>query len=660
MIITTAAYKTAIRASSRKIKAKLVLSDLTLDRVGRIELDSMLTDEDDFAIGTANMDVMKIEISDDPLAPLLYSFDGKEMEVQLGVVLADSTMEYHPIGKFTVEKSDRKDSKIYLDLVDRMHKADKLYISDLTYPATIEQILISAANQAGLTLSTGSYANMNYIVNTEPVYEDITCRQVFAYVAELAGGYARINRSGSLVIMTLGALPVVSITGDHYIDWKKAESAPGVIDRVIVKSGTEEATAGAGINIYTIIDNLFVQTPANVVANIYNVLSSMNYKAGELNWIGDHSLEMGDKVTIDGEDTYVLNRKLKYAGGLREAVKMPGKSNIEKNSTGKPNTNLQINQIKTQLRIQDGLINQKIADDEQAFSEINQEIDNITQTVSDKADQSQVNQLADEITSRVTQTQVEDMIAAINSAKPNLITGLAENWEQGTLNSATGNMEVSIYHIRSKAFAPVRQGYVTIKVAPLYEALIVVYNNTYGFKESHGFINEFTFLLSENAYFKVVLKRANSSEILPEAIGTAELKVENNDVDTQWTPYFGDLTLEQQQEFYQLEVTSNNGWTVDSDVFTTTLTARLLLFNEDVTTQYQAYQFTWYKQYPSGVKISLGNGTTKTITGLDMEKSATITCEFEILDTIYTIATFNGDTLLTITNDTIMVIGDYQ
>ena len=660
MINTSAAFKSAIKASSRRIKAKLILSDLTLEQVDKIELDSLLTDDDDFIIGTANMDVMKIEISDDPLEPLLYSFDGKEIEVQLGAMLADLTVEYYPIGKYTVEKSDRKDSKIYLDLVDRMYKADKPYINDLTYPTTLNQILISASAQAGLTLVTGNFANMNYIVNTEPVFEDITCRQVLAYVAELAGGYARINRSGSLVIMALGALSVSGITGEHYIDYKRAESSPGVIDRLIVKNGTEEATAGAGINIYTIVDNLFVQNPADVVGNIFTVLSNINYKAGELNWIGDFSLEMGDKVTIDGEQTYILNRKLKYSGGLRETMKIPGKSNIEKNSTGKPNTNLEIGRIKTQMKIQDGLINQKITDDVEKFSEINQEIDNITATVADKASQAQFTVLADEVSSKVTQTQVQEMITAVNSAKPNLVSNLAENWEQGTLNATTGAMAESLYHIRSKAYFPIRQGQVTFKVSPLYEAMIVVYNNSYGFKESHGFINEFTFLLSENAYFKMVLKRTNGSEITPEAINTAELKTENNDVATQWTPYYGDLTLEQQQEFYQLEVNSSNGWTVDSDVYTTTMTAKLLLFNEDVTMQYQAYQFTWYKQYPNGAKISLGNGTTKTVTGAEFEKSATITCEFEILDTIYLLAVFNGDTLLTVGNDTLMVIGDYQ
>ena len=362
MINTTDAFKIAIRASARRIKAKLILSDLTIEQVDLIELDSLLTDEDDFIIGTANMDVMKIEISDDPLAPLAYSFDGKEIEVQLGVVLADLTTEFYGIGKYTVEKSDRKDSKIYLDLVDRMYKADKQYISDLTYPATLKQILTSASTQAGLNLITTTFSNMDYIVNIEPVYEDISCRQVLAYVAELAGGYARINGSGSLIILNLGAVSVAGIIGDHYIDWKMSESAPGVIDKVIVKIGAEEASSGTGINIYTIVDNLFVQNPADVVGNIYTVLSAVNYKAGEMNWIGDYSLEMGDKVTIDGEDTYILNRKLKYAGGLRETLKMPGKSNIEKDSTGKSNTNLEIKKIKTRIKIISGEIQQTIED----------------------------------------------------------------------------------------------------------------------------------------------------------------------------------------------------------------------------------------------------------------------------------------------------------
>ncbi|HBW13779.1 MAG TPA: hypothetical protein DEF30_08185 [Proteiniclasticum sp.] len=382
MISTSTGFKTAIKSSSRRIKARLLFLDKTIEDVDLIEIDSYLTDEEDFIIGTANMDVAKIEISNDPLSPIFYDFDGKEVEIQLGVTLSDSSVEYHSIGRYTVEKSDRKNSKIYLELVDRMYKADMDYTSNLSYPATLSQILASAASQSGIVLDSTTFPNSDHIVNEEPVYEGITCRQVFAYIAELAGGYARINRLGRLTILSLGSLSVVNITGDHYIDWKKAESAPGIIDKLIIKNGEESASSGTGTNIYSIVDNIFVSNPSSVVENIFSSISTVDYKAGELNWIGDFSLELGDKVTVDGEETYILNRKLKYTGGLRETVKIPGKSNIEKNSTGKPNTNLEIRDIKTKIKIISGEI-QQVIENGVTRTEWQQTIDGFNQTVSE-------------------------------------------------------------------------------------------------------------------------------------------------------------------------------------------------------------------------------------------------------------------------------------
>jgi len=51
---------------------------------------------------------------------------------------------------------------------------------------------------------------------------------------------------------------------------------------------------------------------------LYSVLKNVSYTACTLKWQGDFSLDLGDKVTVDGNDTYVLSRKLTYTGGLRE------------------------------------------------------------------------------------------------------------------------------------------------------------------------------------------------------------------------------------------------------------------------------------------------------------------------------------------------------
>lgn len=293
------------------------------------------------------------------------------------------------------------------------------------------------------------------------------------------------------------------------------------------------------------------------------------------------------------------------------------------------------------------------------YSTISQQVNSIELEVADKASTASITVLSEEISSKVTQAQVEELITQINSANPNLVTNLSENWEQGDLDDVNGSPLVSTTKIRTKTFFNVRQGHVYISVSPLYEAKIILYTAAYTHKATYAFANEQTFLLDENCYFRVALKRLNDGTIEPASITNAELKVENSDVKTNYTPYYGDLTLAEQTEYFVLDVQSNNGWTVDEPNFSATLTAKILLFNEDVTMRFEPLQFTWIKQYPDGVKISLGNGTSKIISGSSLDKSATISCEFEIYDTIYLLTTFAGDELLTIANDTIMVIG-YQ
>lgn len=355
-------FKQAIKEPAREIKSKITFPDLLLDeyQIQSIEINSSLVFSEDFEIGTAPMDTCNIELIEEPDDLIIYDFEDKECKIELGIKLPDDTIEYLDIGRFTVEEAIKKDNKITLSCVDGMYKAEKEFINDLMFPTTILEILQSACDQSGITLTITSFANSDYVVQNEPVFENITCRHIFAQVAELAGGYAKINRLGELEIITLGNTPVRDITKDHYIDFKRDEVAIGEIDRVIVKVGKEVAEQGTGENIYTIVDNMFVQDPNNVIGPIFNVLKDVSYTACEFNWQGDFSLDLGDKINIDGYDTYVLDRKLKYTGGLREEYRAPAKSNVEKESTGKSNLILDMNNVKTQIKVIEGEITQTI------------------------------------------------------------------------------------------------------------------------------------------------------------------------------------------------------------------------------------------------------------------------------------------------------------
>lgn len=354
-------FKQAIKEPARELTCKVTFIDLDItdENIMNINIDSSLIFSEDFEIGTASMDTCKIELIYED-KNISYDFEDKECDIELRIKLQDETVEYLSIGKFTVEEAVKKDNKITLNCVDRMYKAEKDFENNLMFPTTILEILQSACEQSGIALATTNFANADYVVPNEPVFENITCRHIFGQVAELAGGYAKINRQGELEILTLGVDPVREITKDHYFEFKIDEVAIGKIDKVIVKVGDEEATVGTGENIYTIVDNMFVQDPNDVIGPIFNVLKDVNYTACDLNFIGDFSLDLGDKITIDDNETYILDRKLKYTGGLREDYKAPAKSNVEKSSTGKGNLLLDMNRVKTQVKVIEGEITQAI------------------------------------------------------------------------------------------------------------------------------------------------------------------------------------------------------------------------------------------------------------------------------------------------------------
>lgn len=359
---TTNEFKVAISQPSREMAARITFSGLSLDAsiIQRISLISTLVSGSEFQIGTASADKITLDLIDDTATLINFDFKGEEFELELGITLPDTSIEFVSLGLFTVDGAVRNRDVITIEAIDRMHKFEKQYVNDLAYPATLLQIAQSACAQSGVILTTTDFTNAGYTVPNEPVFEGVTCRKVMSSIAELAGGYAKIDRVGVMKIITLGTVSVRDITPDHYIDYTVNEDAEGIIDKVIVKVGFQEAEAGAGVNPYYIIDNMFVQNPADVAASLYDVLSLVNYTTGHLRWIGDFSLDLEDRIMIDDKATYVMNRGLNFTGGLREEYKALDKSNVIKNSTGKGSLTLDINRVKTQIKIMDGLIKETV------------------------------------------------------------------------------------------------------------------------------------------------------------------------------------------------------------------------------------------------------------------------------------------------------------
>lgn len=104
-------------------------------------------------------------------------------------------------GTFTVTQPESYGNVVTIIGYDDMYKADKAYSTSLTFPATAKSVLIDCCNTCGILLGDSSFLHNDFQIQTIPSNQ-YTHRQIIGYIAMIACGNARIDRSGRLQIMT--------------------------------------------------------------------------------------------------------------------------------------------------------------------------------------------------------------------------------------------------------------------------------------------------------------------------------------------------------------------------------------------------------------------------------------------------------------------------
>src|SRR5699024_5931745 len=173
--------------------------------------------------------------------------------------------------------------------------------------------------------------------------------------------------------------------------------------------------------------------------------------------------------------------------------------------------------------------NSKIAKVEQTANGLTTTVSNISADVNKaKQDITKVEQTAGRIESTV--SSIETELETLEIGAVNLLTNLEENWEQGSINSSSGEASgSSTSWIRTKDYSPIEQGrMVTISSPEFYNIYFFEYDINHNFLElvQTGYTNERTFKLNSNtAYFKVSSRNRDSSNMETSILGK-ELKVQ--------------------------------------------------------------------------------------------------------------------------------------
>lgn len=394
MLNITETFNAAIKKYSRNLKAKISFSNMDLEgtEIKDISITNNLLTGEEFEVGTFITSIATVTILNEEV---YQSLEGRECNIYIGAVTNVGT-EYINMGIYRITKETIKDQLITLELEDRTSKFDKEFKQNITYPATLKQIVENVCNQVGVSLSSDFYNSSYKIIEDPKLEEGTTCRSIIAAVAELTGGYARINNQGKLEFFNLekpsslycfsgdenlyasndekinsGSLDKILIDRNMYYDLDVAKNETETITKVSIMTDNIYSSKGNdnGKN-YVIDNNILITTHENkeLLTSIYNKLVGLSYKSISMKWQGNPSYQIGDNITVyDGKvfhNTYIMSRKLSFNGGLTEEYSASGKSKEEDSTQVQGTISQQVKRANVQIDFLNKQIEMRVKEDD--------------------------------------------------------------------------------------------------------------------------------------------------------------------------------------------------------------------------------------------------------------------------------------------------------
>lgn len=200
-----------------------------------LKVEDAVSDSSEFKIGSAIINKATVTLNNIYDDFTDYDFDGAEIAIYVGLAISPTGMVFPEEKKWldisenpildtngneilllysdavtekirlctmtVVEAPYQNSSIITLTCQDNMMKFDRDYSeSKLKYPATRSEIIRDACNVCGVQLQTVTFDNDDYVIETRPDDQQLTFRQVLAWVAQIGGQFCRCDSYGRLCI----------------------------------------------------------------------------------------------------------------------------------------------------------------------------------------------------------------------------------------------------------------------------------------------------------------------------------------------------------------------------------------------------------------------------------------------------------------------------
>ena len=203
-----------------------------------------------------------------------------------------------------------------------------------------------------------SNIDSSIMISTKPA--GYTYREMIGYIASMAGGFACVDRTGTIVIKWYSDVDY-KLDVTRIMSFEKDESNYNLEKLSCNVDNSTTLTSGGGILGVT-FDNPFMTQDR--LDNIFKKLSGFSYRGASVKTLGDVRLDPWDMITVeDGEGTYkvpVMNIQQEYDGGLAMTITSYGKTQTEQEVDFKGPTTQQNERIYSDLMLAKELIAKKV------------------------------------------------------------------------------------------------------------------------------------------------------------------------------------------------------------------------------------------------------------------------------------------------------------
>lgn len=346
---------------------------------------------------------------------------------EIGLLVGES-YEWVAMGEYFVNdiSIDRNRNTTELDLMDGMFKLNQPYISDLTYPAQIRDVIREICVKTGIELETDNFGlrAIQHHIQTKPDKKDITCREVLSQAIQLLGFSAFFNRKGNLEIRGLTESNITITADNYFLHGLSKSEIQYQIAGITCKKDKETLTVGLRTGRSLELENSFMIQ--NILDDLYYDLKEIKYYPFSLDWQGHLKLDVGQWVTLktNKNETYkvpVLSQSFSFKGGLKSKISADSKAGNDTQYSYKGFLTKQIEQMSTQI---DAEIQQQL---EYANAEFDRKTEEYKKELDDGIEQAKAE--AEERIAAL-RSSLEELKGSVTNIDLDSVSGFATRFEE--------------------------------------------------------------------------------------------------------------------------------------------------------------------------------------------------------------------------------------